>query len=385
MWARISHLILRHRMPILIGMLLITAFMGWQAMRLELSYKYARVLPADDPAGIAYEEFKARYGEDGNVMVVAFQDSNLFRLDRVQGWYDLTESVRKVAGIQDVMSITRCYNLLRNDSLEKFDVTPLISSRPATQADADSLQKKIVSLPFYEGLILNKKTKTTVMVVTFKQSDLNSKSRIDIVQQVKEMAQAFGAKTNIQMRYSGMPYIRTEYMRKISSEMKLFSILSLVVTALILILFFRYFNAVFYSLIVVIVGVIWSLGIMVLFGYKITVLSGLIPPLIVIIGLPNCIFLINKYQEELLKHGNKAKALGRMVQKVGLSNFLANVTTAIGFFVFYFTQSSLLVEFGIVAAISVMTTYAIAMILTPIFFSWLPEPKLKHAKHLNNS
>ncbi len=385
MWARISHLILRHRMPILIGMLLITAVMGWQATHLELSYKYARVLPADDPAGIAYEEFKARYGEDGNVMVVAFQDSNLFRLDRVQGWYDLTESVRKIPGIQDVMSITRCYNLLRNDSLEKFDVVPLISARPTTQADADSLQKKIVSLPFYEGLILNKKTKTTVMVVTFKQSDLNSKNRIDIVQQVKEKAQAFGAKTNIQMRYSGMPYIRTEYMRKISSEMKLFSILSLVVTALILILFFRYFNAVFYSLIVVIVGVIWSLGIMVLFGYKITVLSGLIPPLIVIIGLPNCIFLINKYQEELLKHGNKAKALGRMVQKVGLSNFLANVTTAIGFFVFYFTQSSLLVEFGIVASISVMTTYAIAMILTPIFFSWLPEPKLKHAKHLNNS
>jgi len=206
---------------------------------------------------------------------------------------------------------------------------------------------------------------------------------LDIVKSVRENTEKFEKTTGVTAHYSGMPWIRSEYMRKIGGETAFFLLLSLGVTAVILFIFFRYFNAVFFSLVVVVVGLIWSLGTIGLLGYKITVLTGLIPSLIVIIGIPNCIFLINKYQEELSRHGNKTKALSRMVQKVGLSNLLANVTTAIGFGVFYFTNSSLLVEFGVTAAINVLTTYVIAIVLTPIIFYYLPAPKAKQMNHLS--
>jgi predicted RND superfamily exporter protein len=395
MWAKLSHLILRRRVPILIVMLILTALMGWEAKeKLELSYKYARVLPVDDPMYINYEAFKARYGEDGNILVIGFQDSTMWQLKKYQDWYDLTNSIKKIQGIEDVMSTARLYNLVRNDSLEKFDGVQIVSSRPKTQEEVDSLKNIIYRLPVYDGLILNKKDNVTVMVVTFSQKDttlpngvvkinaLNSKNRLTIVAKIRELGNAFAKNNNVEMHYSGMPWIRSEYMRKIGGESTLFLILSVLITALILFIFFRYFNAVFFSVIVVLVGLTWSLGTIALFGYKITILTGLIPSLIVIIGIPNCIFLINKYQEELLKHGNKTKALARMVQKVGLSNFLANLTTSIGFGVFYFTNSSMLMEFGVVAAINVMTTYVIALILTPIIFSYLPEPKAKQSKHL---
>ncbi len=384
MWANLSHLILRNRVSILIVMLLVTVFMGWQAAsKLELSYKYARVLPMDDPRYQAYEEFKARYGEDGNVMVIGFRDSSMFRLAKYQGWYDLTEAIRKIDGVQEVMSTARLYDLSENDSLEKFDVKQIVSRRPQTQQEVDSIRDHIYKRPFYDGLILNKDSMVTTMLITFKQSSLNSEDRMSIVKEIHEQTEAFAQKHNEEMHYSGMPWIRSEYMRKISGESTLFLVLSVLITGLILFIFFRYFNAVFFSLIVVIVGLVWSVGTIGLLGYKITVLTGLIPSLIVIIGIPNCIFLINKYQEELLAHGNKTKALARMVQKVGLSNFLANITTAIGFGVFYFTNSSMLVEFGVVAAINVMTTYAIALVLTPIIFSYLPTPKPKQMKHLS--
>ncbi len=390
MWAKLSHFILRNRLAILVVMFLITAVMGWQATKLELSYRYARVLPKDDSLFTAYEEFKQRYGEDGTVLVIGFKDSTMFDLKKLQGWYDLNESIRKIAGVKDVMSITRLYNLFRNDSLSKFDVRQVVNRRPQTQQEADSIREQIENLPFYEGMIYNKEDHVTLMAITFSDTAVNSKDRLSIVASIREQALKFGENNlkfdpddaNKGLHFSGMPYIRSEYMRKIGSEMQLFVFLSLLITAIILFVFFRYFNAVFFSLIVVIVGVIWSLGTIVLFGYKITVLSGLIPPLIVIIGIPNCIFLINKYQEELKKHGNKTKALARMVQKVGLSNFLANVTTSVGFVVFYFTNSELLVEFGLVAAINVMTTYGIAIVLTPIIFSYLPEPKPKQMNHL---
>jgi hypothetical protein len=384
MWAKLSHFILRNRVTILIVMLLVSVFMIWEAKQnLALSYKYARVLPVDDSLYIDYEAFKARYGEDGNVMVIAFQDSSMFQLKKFREWCELGDSIKKIDGIQDIMSTGRLYNVIPDEENEKFVYKPVVSVKPETQEEADSIRDVIYSLPFYDGLIINKKDHVTVMAITFTQKELNTKNRLAIVANIKQKALAFGKRNNEQMHFSGMPYIRTEYMRKISGESTLFLILSVAITALILFIFFRYFNAVFFSIIVVLVGLAWSVGTIALLDYKITILTGLIPSLIVIIGIPNCIFLINKYQEELLAHGNKTKALTRMVQKVGLSNFLANITTSIGFGVFYFTNSSMLMEFGVVAAINVMTTYFIALILTPIIFSYLPEPKPKQMKHLS--
>ena len=183
------------------------------------------------------------------------------------------------------------------------------------------------------------------------------------------------------MHYSGMPYIRSQIMTKVSHEMTLFLILAILVTAFILWVFFRSGNVVFFSLIITAVGVLWSMGIMHLFGYKITILSGLIPPLIMVIGLPNCIFLINKYHSEFVAHGNKIKAITRSIETIGVTLFLANITTSIGFGVLYFTKSSMLVEFGSVAAISVMATYFITLVLVPVVLAMLPTPKEKHTKH----
>lgn len=380
----IARFILRNRILLLIILFGAAAFFGYEASKIQLSYEYARVLPKDDQANIDYEKFKKLYGEDGNVLVLGFADKNFYELKKFNDWYDLTEKIKSIKGIKDVLSITRIQKLVRNDSLSKFDLTPIISKKPESQAELDSLKKDLLSWPFYSGLAYNPETGAQLMAVTFEKKDLDSKNRISIVEEIEANAEKFGNDNSLEIHYSGMPYIRTNYMKKVSSEMELFMILAVLVTAIILWLFFRSFNSVFYPLIVCILGVLFSLGTLQLFGYKITVLSGLIPPLIIVIGVPNCIFIINKYQEELVFHGNKIKALTRTLQKVLLSNFLANVTTAIGFGVFYFTDSSLLVEFGIVAAINVMTTFIAAHIFLPIIFSFLPKPSAKKTKHLQN-
>jgi predicted RND superfamily exporter protein len=279
------------------------------------------------------------------------------------------------------MSLPTAYRLVKNDSLEKFDFVPLIQNPITSQKEVDSLKNEFLNMPFYEGIIYNKESGANLVAITFTKKDLDSKRRLDMVKEIKELGDAFSKKHNTEMHYSGMPYIRSQLMTKVRAEMTLFLILAVIVTAIILWMFFRSFTTVFFSLIVVVIGVAWSIGIMYLFGYKITVLSGLIAPLIMVIGLPNCIFLINKYQSEFVAHGNKIKALARSIETIGVTLFLANITTAIGFGVLYFTKSSMLVEFGVVAAISVMATYVITLILIPVILNYLPTPKAKHTKH----
>ncbi len=384
MWQKLSSLILRNRIFFLIALSLLTAFFGWRATKIELSYSYARALPEKDKENIEYEQFKKLYGEDASVMVLGFTDKNFYTLKKFNGWDDLGQKIKSITGIKDVLSAATLYDIKRNDSLSRFDFVPLLKQKPSTQTELDSIKEKILSLPFYEGLIFNTDSNATLMAITFDKEHLNSKDRLTIAHKIENLGDEFAKENNINMHYSGMPYVRTVFMEKVSREMVLFLGLAIAVTSILLFLFFRSFFAVFFSILVCLVGVVISVGTLELFGYKITILSGLIPPLILVIGVPNCIFIINKYQEELVRHGNKIKALARAVQKVGLSNFMANFTTAIGFGVFYFTNSSLLMEFGIVAAINVMSTYVISHILLPIFYSYLPAPKPKYTKHLQN-
>ncbi|MEO8086872.1 MAG: efflux RND transporter permease subunit [Bacteroidota bacterium] len=353
------------------------------SFRVKLSYETAKILPDDDSTLVTYNNFKKKFGEDGSVMIIGFQSPDLFKLELFNHWYDFSQEIKKVEGIQEVVSTARSYNVVRNDSLQRLDFKPILARRPVSQAELDSVKSIFMNLPFYDGLLFNKETNVTVMAITLDQDKINTKGRIEIVQLVKEMGDQFAAQNNLTLHYSGLPYIRTAVTSKVVSEMKLFLILALIITACILLFFFRSFYPVLFPMLVVMMGVIWSFGTLVLLGYKITILSSLIAPLIIVIGVPNCILLLNKYQQEFAKHGNQAKALSRMITRIGVSTFFANITTAIGFVVFYFTHSAILQEFGVTAALNVMLTYVISMVFIPIVFSYLPPPNPKQTGHLD--
>lgn len=383
MWNKIATYIIRYRLLWVALVFVSTIFMAYEASKIELSYNFARILPSNDPVEKEYQDFRKLFGEDGSVMVIGWQDPQLFEINKFRDWCKLTQRIKDTEGIKNVLSLANVYKINRNDSLRKFDVAPVVKQIPSTQAEADSIQKQIANLPIYEGLILNSKTNATLIVVTFNDKELNSKRRLSIVTDIEAMAEEFGTKHQADLHYSGMPYIRTVNMKKISGEMELFMGLAVLVTLLILWAFFRSLRLTLLSIVVVLIGVIFSVGILHLFNYKITALTGLLPPLLIVIGVPNCVFLINKYQVELRSHNNKDEALLEMIRQIGLSTFLANMTTAIGFGVFYFTNSILLVEFGVVAAISVMATYVLCLLLLPITLHYMSVPKARHLKHLD--
>jgi predicted RND superfamily exporter protein len=383
MWKKIAGIILRNKITLIALLAISTGFMIYQTSQIKLSYDFAKILPSDDSTYVAYMNFKEKFGEDGNVMVVGFTSTNLFDATIFNNLKKLNLEIKSLDGIKDVLSLCNLYNIYKNDSLNTFNFKPISPTDNYSQSQMDSLKNIIYSLPFYEGLVYNKETGANLIAITFKSKDLNSAHRLSIVKSITTAADKFGNENHLKMHYSGMPYIRTHVMNKVSGEMTLFMALAVLVTTLILWLFFRSFSSVIVSLIVAAAGVFWSVGLMQLFGYKITILSGLIPPLIIVIGIPNCVFLINKYHSEYVLHNNKIKALTRMITSMGITLILANLTTAIGFGVLYYTSSPLLVEFGVVAALGVMITFLISLIIVPVFLSYLPIPKEKHTNHLD--
>ena len=383
MWQLLVRLILRNRPLILTIIGVITVFMAYKGSQVKMSYEMARMLPKSNIYNIEYDKFKQEFGQDGSVIFVAIQDPKLFTLQHFDDWYDLSNEVREMTGVQEVLSVARLYALKRNDSLKKFDFVSLAPKRPTTQQEVDSIKKNIYNLKLYDGRLFNRETNVSLMMITLEKEILNSKKRIPLIREITDSINKFGEKYNLEIYYSGLPYIRTVTSKKVQNELLFFVFLSLIITSILLFILFRTGRAVLFAMIVVIVAVIWALGLIVLFGFKITILTGIIPPLIIVIGVENSIFLLNKYLSEYREHGNKVKALSRMISRIGHANLLTNATTAAGFAAFIITSNELLIEFGIIASLNIMITYLLSLFLLPILFSFFPVPSAKHMKHLD--
>ncbi len=381
MWTLLTRFILRNRLTNLIIIIFVTSLMGWLGTRVQMSYEMARMLPESDSTIILYENFKKQFGEDGSVMFVGLQDEKLFELDHFRAWYTLTEKVREIEGVEEAISVARMFQLVRNDSLKKFDFKPVISTMPQTQEELDSLQNMIYQLPFYEGRLFNSENHVSMMMITLDKQVLNTKNRVALIHEIESTLNTFSDDYGIKLYYSGMPYIRTITSEKIQQELVLFMLLSLLMASIILYAFFRSFRAVFFIIVIVLITVIIMFGTLAIFGFKITILTGILPPLLIVIGVENSIFLLNKYYNEFYIHGNKIKALSRVIRRIGAANLLTNATTAAGFAAFTITGNTLLVEFGIIASINILIAYLVSLFMIPIIFSYLPNPKPQHIQH----
>ena len=387
-WEYIARLILTYRITILIAITAITIFLGFQWRNLNMTYTEANLLPKKHIVNQQYDDFLSKFGEEGNLIVIGFQDPNFFTPKAFAEWNELMLGLKSSKNAELVVSISDLKKLQKDTIAQKFELTPLIDTNQIeNQAYLQNIKSELFNnLPFYEGLLFNKKSGSIRSAIYLKKEIVNTAERkIFIIETLLPKIEKFEKNTGIDLRVSGMPYIRTINAENMKGEIGLFIGAALLITSLIFFFFFRSYRATFISIFILLFGVMWSFGTLGLFNYKITILTAIIPPLIIVIGITNCIFLINKYQQEIKLHQNQAKALQRVISKIGVSTLMTNLTTAAGFATFMITGNELLYEFGLVTSINVITVYLLTLLIVPIMYSFMPMPKEKHLYHLSKN
>jgi uncharacterized protein len=384
MWYSLGKMIVKNRLAALLILLVLTSIMGYYASQVKLSYDYTRAVPTDNQKYIDYQAFLKRFGADGNTVVLGIESDQFFSKDLFNKVGALHQKLKKINGVTGVLSIPETITLGTDSVTGKMSPLKIFHYPYNNQLALDSDRAVFESLPFYKTLLYNPETHAYVMGVSVDKDTINSKGRTRLINEIVAQVNAFEIENHLVVHQSGMPYIRTVMGNRIKAEMNIFLIASLVLSALTLFLFFRSFSATLMSLLVVLMGVIWCLGTIVLFGYKITLLTALIPVLVVVIGIPNCIYFLNKYHTTYREIPDKEKALITMVGRMGIVTLFCNIAAAIGFAVFAFTKSALLQEFGVVAGINIMALFLISLLFIPAVLSYLPAPKPKHVKYLDN-
>ncbi|MDG1571052.1 MMPL family transporter [Robiginitalea sp. M366] len=384
-WAKTARIILRNRILILLGIAGATLLLSTQWQYMRFSTSEANLLPDDHPTNLEYQTFLQQFGEEGNAIVLAVGDSALFNPENFNAWNVLSRQLEAFPEIDLVVSTENLQRLVKDNDKQEFVLQPWLEGQITRRSQLDSMMHELFhELPFYDKLLYNRDSGTLQTVAYLDKDIVNTPVRKDfILKDLQTLVQDFQEETGLKVHVSGMPYIRTMNAQNIIDEIGIFIGAALLVTSLIFFFFFRSFRATFISICVVVIGVMWAFGTLGLLRYEITVLTALIPPVIIVIGIPNCIFLINKYQQEVNKHGNQAMALQRVISKIGNATLMTNVTTASGFATFIITDSKLLTEFGIVASLNILGIFILSLLIIPILYSFMPLPKTKHLRHLN--
>lgn len=387
-WEFVARIVLKNRVVILGVILLITLFLALQWKNIQFSFTEANLLPDNHIINKEYNAFLDKFGEEGNLIVVGVKDDAFFTPKAFASWTKLMSELKAQKEVDLIISISDLKKLQKNDSLQTFELVPFVNQKKTVNKGyLDTIKKDLFqNMPFYEGLLFNKKNGTIRSAIYLDKKIVNTAHRKDyIVNDFIPKIEAFEKETGIDLRVSGMPYIRTLNAMSIMNEISLFIGVSLLLTSLIFFFFFRSFRATLIAILIVIIGVMWTFGLLGLFHYQITVLTALVPTLVIVIGIPNCIFLTNKYQQEYVAHGNKARALQRVITKVGTATLMTNLTTAAGFATFIITNSELLKEFGIISSLSIVALFFLCLIIIPIYYSYQPVPQEKHLRHLSRN
>ncbi len=384
MWKHLARFVLKFRLPLLVILLALTGLMAYFASKVKISYEFGKAIPTDNAKYQEYLSFRSKFGEDANLVVIGVKTDKFFELNTFTAFNRLANELKTIPHVEDALSVSSAINLIKDTASIKLISSPIFSKEINSQQQLDSSKNIFLSLPFYKTLLYNPESNAYLIAVHVNKEALASSLRSEIINNIITKTNAFTAATKIETHLSGLPLIKTLVADRIKKEMKWFLLGSLALSAIILLLFFRSVSTTILSLLVVLVGVIWSFGILYLFGYKITLLTALIPPLIVVIGIPNCIYFLNKYHSTYKASNNKEQSLIDMVSKMGVVTLFCNIAAAIGFAVFALTKSSILKEFGAVSGISIMMIFVVSFILLPGVLSYLQPPKKSQLKYLDN-
>src|SRR5690242_7291411 len=237
MWNSLAHFVLKYKLLLLVLLIGLTVLMGFQASKVQMSYEFSKAIPTDNPKYQDYVAFKEKFGDDGNTMVLGFPTDSLYSIRIFNAMGLLHQQLRKVAGVDEILSIPEASTLVKADST-KLSFVKIFHYPYASQALLDSDKNSFKNLPFYRGLLYNDSTHASLMVVRVNRDTANSKSRTRLMNDIMQRVNNFKNTTSVPVHVSGLPYIRTNVANRIQQEMYWFLIGSLILSAITLLLFF---------------------------------------------------------------------------------------------------------------------------------------------------
>ncbi len=373
---RITDLIFRYRYPILAALVLVTLFFAFQLrnIRYEISPEGMRI--SDDPDTIYYGHHLERFGSD-EIIVVAIEAEDVFRREVLEKIEALSREIEAYPKVLKVLSISTAVDM-RADEFG-MEVIRVAEGLPVGEAGMAELKKRILGNPLFVDNLVSRDGAMATIIVTMERENVaavheHTLERSVLVKRIQALVERERGE-GYELYMAGYPVLTTVMPELLVSDNMRFMPIVLCLVILILFASFRTFRGVALPALTVVASVIWTMGLLVAVGRRVEIITNVIPPMVMVIGLAAAIHILTHYNEELSRDADRRAALSKTLSYVMVPCFLTSITTAIGFGSLMSNQIEAIRDFGGFAAFGVIAAFLVAVTLIPIVLYHLSPPK----------
>lgn len=360
--------VIKYRVGIVVGTVLITAIMAFQLKNLEINSDILSYLPQSDPHVIQFNEVGDKFGGNSLAMI-ALETDDVFNFNTINRINIITQKFKDMPEISFVTSLTDVIDIKKIEG--GVEIGKLIDDYNSL-ADKDELariKEYVLSKEMYRGNIVSNDGTIAVIVIRLKDDS----DKVAIGRVMKEFV--LSTKGNEKIYFAGIPFQMIFLTDIISSDIIILLPIVLILLIITLAVSFRTKRGVILPLATVIISTSWGLGLMSLLGIKLTLASDAMPILLLAIGSAYGIHFVNKYMEDIRKGDGKIEGIKDTISEIGMPIFLAGLTTAIGFLAFLTSNLTIIKEFGIFTAIGVFFAFIVSVTFLPALLALMPPPK----------
>ena len=356
---KLSKWIVKQSVWILLVVLLLTIFFGYELTKIQFDSDIFNALPKKDKVAQLYREVGKKYGGNYMAMIILKAD-DVFTPKVLADIRDLTDSLQVIKGVSYVTSLT---NIIDIKSTEfGIEVGKLVDeyNLPQTKAELDSLRQRVMSDSMYNGVIVSSDGKYTLVVVAIQQDA----DKQEVAKAIKKKVEELNLSEKIY--YTGVPFILLQTNEILHKDLAILTPIAALIIAIVLFIGFRSVRGVVMPLLAVGIAIIWTIGLMAWWHYKLTLSTNIIPVVLLALGSAYTIHVLNRINEERFE--NYVDKIIYGLAFIIIPVFLAYITTAFGFISFVFGSYLITIKnFGIFSAIGITLAFLLAITFVPAF------------------
>ncbi len=373
MFDRIARYILQARLLLLALLAAATIALGLPALDVVFDFSPRSIfLTADDEVKFL-DRHREVFGEEDGIVMVLMEADDVFTPDNLQLIVDLSDDLAGVEGIEQVLSLSTVPRL--SGAPPVIEVQPLLDEVPTTDEDAAELKRIVLENRIYLHRFVSPDSRATALLGIFADDLDEELERRPGLAAVEELLADHGGAPGVTLTMVGVPVVNREYAVLLQKDMAWTVGVSVLLIGLVLAFLFRNPISVALPLTAVGLSLAWTVGYMVLWGDGFNIINSIIPTLMLVIGVGDAVHFLTTYYQEIGAGAERTEAIRGMVRRIGAACLLTSLTAAIGFGSLMVARIDIIKGMGRVAAVGLMISYFVILLLVPSVLSLAPAPK----------
>lgn len=372
----IKEAIVKFRWPALILSALVTVFMCWEMSKISFDANMKNMMPATMVSRINTDKIEAIFGSSDMLMYI-FQTDDVLNKDTLSRMDKITTEFKKIPGIKKVISLSNSKEIKGQDG--SMVVTPAVAKIPSNAAETEKLRKSLEGNEMVYGTVVSKDFKAAAIIASLK----NGADPNKVLPAAQKVLDDNPGKEIV--TYGGQPVFERRIQQDATNDVSKLIPAALLIMLFILYSYFRNFRSVILPFTVVVCSMIFGMALLPVIGWKISILTAIMPLMVVAYSNNYGIYLMSRYRELHLLHGHTDKLviIGMILQELAAPIFFTGLITIAGILGLLTHVMVPARQVGVTASLAIGFAVLLSLGIIPAILSMIPLPALSSDKRIH--